>query len=118
MNHNHELDWFYGSTAWKHCRDTYMRSKRGLCEKCLAEGIITPATRVHHKTHLTPENVHDPNIALCFDNLEALCEKHHAAEHADLYTHREKRWRVNGAGMVTAADSRIPPLKNFNDRRA
>ena len=32
---------------------------------------------MHHKIALTPENINDPMITLCWDNLEGLCEKCH-----------------------------------------
>lgn len=89
-----------------------MKYRRGLCEKCLEEGVITPATRVHHKVHLTPENVNNPDIALNWDNLEALCEKHHAAEHTEIYGHRKKRWIIDGSGAVAARpESGDPPCR-------
>jgi 5-methylcytosine-specific restriction endonuclease McrA len=36
---------------------------------------------VHHKKHLTPGNIHDPAIALDWNNLEALCIDCHNKEH-------------------------------------
>lgn len=35
----------------------------------------------HHKTYLTPDNINDPNIALNWANLEALCHNCHDLEH-------------------------------------
>ena len=37
---------------------------------------------VHHKEHLTPENINTPEIALGEDNLELLCRDCHALAHA------------------------------------
>ena len=76
---------FYHSRAWKHTRDAYARSKRGLCEKCLREGRYTPGIIVHHKVHLSPENINDPKVSLSFDNLELVCRECHAAEHPEIY---------------------------------
>lgn len=73
-------DWFYSTRAWKQCRAGYL-SQHPYCERCLREGIVTPAQHVHHKKYLTAESVHDPKIALNWDNLEALCIRHHNAEH-------------------------------------
>ena len=36
---------------------------------------------MHHNQYLTAESVNDPKIALNWDNLEALCIRHHNAEH-------------------------------------
>lgn len=100
---------FYHSMAWKQAREDYMKSRRGLCERCLTKGLIVPAQIVHHKVHLTPENIGDENITLNAQNFEALCRNCHADEHADIYVGRDfpnakrikKRYKVDGMGRVT-----------------
>lgn len=82
---------FYHSTAWKKTRAAYMRSQRGLCEKCLSKGIIKPAQIVHHIVHLSPENINDPTVSLSFDNLEAVCRDCHAEEHPEIYGYDQPR---------------------------
>ena len=73
-------DWarsFYKSKAWIKCRNAYI-SKRinidgGLCEECKDNlGYI-----VHHKEHLTKNNIDDPEISLNEDNLEFVCKTCH-----------------------------------------
>lgn len=76
---------FYNSQRWKNTRDAYMRMGQGLCEPCLAAGRFTPAVIVHHKVHLSPENIDDPTITLNFDNLERVCRDCHAKEHPEIY---------------------------------
>ena len=51
-------------------RDNY------LCVKC---GV--PAEEVHHKEHLTPENIGDVSVTLNPDNLISLCRDCHFEEH-------------------------------------
>lgn len=68
---------FYHSAAWHRVSAAYMASKHYICERC-----GKPATICHHKTWLNAENVHDPAIALNPDNLEALCQDCHNAEHS------------------------------------
>ena len=48
---------------------------------------------MHHKTHLTPDNIDDPSVALNFDNLELLCREHHMQEHNDEINSSRKRQR-------------------------
>lgn len=67
---------FYHSKAWQRCRDAYFTSQHGICEKCDGAGLI-----VHHKTELTPGNIHNPAIAFGWDNLELLCLACHNAVH-------------------------------------
>lgn len=74
-------DKFYKSKAWKDCRRGYLEDKGGLCERCLARGLIVPAEIVHHKHYLTEKTIKNPEIALNYDNLEALCFKCHNNEH-------------------------------------
>lgn len=90
---------FYKSKTWQHCRDTYLRKVGGLCERCLAKGLVTPAVIVHHKVYITPERIKDPKITLSFENLEALCRDCHGAEHSVT----EKRYKVDELGRVAIA---------------
>ncbi len=67
---------FYTSAAWRSCSKSYMQSQNYICERCGGVAEIC-----HHKTHLTPENINDPAIALSWSNLEALCMDCHNREH-------------------------------------
>lgn len=93
---------FYGSVQWRKCRQGFISYKRGLCERCLAKGLITPGRQVHHKVYLTPENINDPKVSLNWDNLELLCEKCHEEIHSPTGT--KSRMKVNKDGSVTARD--------------
>lgn len=73
---------FYQSVAWKKCRRNYYLSQYGICERCKGVGRI-----VHHKKHVTIENVNDDNITLNFDNLELLCQDCHNKEHMSKVTY-------------------------------
>lgn len=87
---------FYNSQAWKMCRESYKRSKRGLCEDCLAKGILTGGAEVHHVIPLTPDNIGDPKITLSWSNLRLLCKDCHAARHAV----NAKRYKIDFFGAV------------------
>ena len=87
---------FYKSRAWRNCRDAYVKSIGGLCERCLTKGLYVPVDIVHHKTYITPENINNPNITLSFDNLEGVCRNCHAEEH----NKRTRRYKVDEYGRV------------------
>ena len=87
--------WFYLSQVWKDTRDNYVRSVGGLCEECLKDGIVTAGVIVHHKIHITPENIHDENITLSHDNLKLVCRDCHAKEHRN-----KKRYSVDELGRI------------------
>lgn len=67
---------FYLSKAWRSTREYIYKRDIGLCVRCGKPGEI-----VHHKIHLTPQNIDNPSITLNEDNLELLCRECHAVEH-------------------------------------
>jgi 5-methylcytosine-specific restriction endonuclease McrA len=67
---------FYNGKAWRDTQAAYMMSQHYVCERCGGMARI-----VHHIQYITPQNIHDPNITLSWDNLEALCIDCHNAEH-------------------------------------
>lgn len=87
---------FYKSKRWQATRLAYLKSVGGLCERCLKKGIYRPAVIVHHKVYLTAENIHTPEVALSWDNLEAVCRECHEQEH----TGDGKRYKVDENGRV------------------
>ena len=87
---------FYKTKAWQACREGYLKSVGGLCERCKAKGLIVPAEIIHHKIHLNEKNINDPAVALNFDNLEALCRVGHGEAHGSV-----KRYTIAADGSVT-----------------
>lgn len=67
---------FYHSKQWKATQAAYMAMSHGICERCGRAAKI-----VHHKVHINEQNINDPTVTLNFDNLEALCQECHNAEH-------------------------------------
>ena len=72
---------FYSSKAWQECRNEYMKRAHYLCENCLRKGIYKPAEIVHHIIEIDPITIERPEIALNFDNLEAVCRACHDELH-------------------------------------
>lgn len=95
MHHDATIERFYTTRAWRKARQAVLDAHGGLCQICLAKGLIVPAVHVHHRIPLTPDNIDDPRIALDSSNLMALCEECHAEQH------RTKRWRCDELGRVT-----------------
>ena len=94
MHHDEAVERFYTTRAWRKCRAAYLSECGGLCEICLKKGLIEPATEVHHRIPITPENLSNPAITLDHDNLMALCEECHHEQHT------KRRWRCDAAGRV------------------
>ena len=80
---------FYSSKAWQECRNEYMKRAHYLCENCLRKGIYKPAEIVHHIIEIDPITIERPEIALNFDNLEAVCRECH-----DEYHNNRGRWTL------------------------
>ena len=80
---------------------SFIRSRDGLCERCLAAGIYRPGKVVHHRVYLTDENVNDPAVSLDPGNLELLCQDCHNAEH---HAGGQRRWRFGADGSLTIID--------------
>ena len=99
---------FYKSTAWIKCRASYIKKVFGLCERCEAPGKI-----VHHKKHITRNNINDPNITLNHDNLEYLCldchNKHHRFNRKKSRC-TKKGFKFNSDGEFVPEDT-TPPIK-------
>lgn len=91
---------FYGSEAWKDCREAYKHSVGFLCESCKRKGILKAGDTVHHKIHLTPENINNPDITLNFANLELVCRDCHA----EIHRKKERRYKVDALGHVIISE--------------
>ena len=81
---------FYSSKAWQRTRSAYKKSVGGLCEVCYARGIYKAGEIVHHKIHISPQNINDPNITLDWSNLQLVCRECHAAIHE----RKKRRYKV------------------------
>lgn len=72
---------FYASEAWHRCRLGYISHRRsidgGMCEECREH----PGYIVHHREHLSPANIQDPEVSLNWDNLEYVCKDCHDRIH-------------------------------------
>lgn len=67
---------FYDSREWEEVRQFVLMRDRFICQLC-----GRPAQEVHHKIHLSPENIWDPKITLNPANLISLCKDCHFAQH-------------------------------------
>jgi 5-methylcytosine-specific restriction protein A len=63
------------SGTWKKIRAAFLAA-HPLCELCLKDGRLTPATLVHHRRKLTDGGTNDR------DNFQALCQECHSRLHA------------------------------------
>ncbi len=91
---------FYNSKAWIKCRDSYISSVYGLCERCLDNNKIVPGSIVHHKEYITPSNINNPNITLSFENLELLCQDCHNKEHFKIHEATREGLMFNSSGEL------------------
>lgn len=96
---------FYQGKAWRDTQAAYMASQHYTCERC--GGL---ARVVHHKEHITPQNIGDVNITLAWDNLEALCMDCHNMEHSSSpATVADLRFDHDGNLVSLAAQGNFTP---------
>jgi 5-methylcytosine-specific restriction protein A len=69
---------FYKSPEWRAARAQYLQD-HPLCENCLAQDRVTPATLVHHKQRVRDH----PELALDPANFKSLCDACHNPEHPE-----------------------------------
>lgn len=69
---------FYKSPEWARVRKYVLMRDKYKCQKC-----GKPAQEVHHKEHLSPENIWDVRITLNPMNLQSLCRDCHFAQHIE-----------------------------------
>ena len=90
---------FMQSTQWKKLR-AYHRKHHPFCERCLAKGIHTPATEVHHKRKCFD----DPQLQIDPNNLESICAQCH--DEISALTRRPYSLEMDADGFFT--DSNHP----------
>ena len=67
---------FYNSKEWQLTRDYILKRDNYLCVIC-----GRPAEEVHHKKHLSPDNINDVSVTMNPKNLVSLCKACHFEEH-------------------------------------
>lgn len=90
---------FYHSKEWKNMRN-YMLSSNPLCELCLDNLIITPATEVHHIVDIK----YKPHLRLSISNLQCLCKQCHdeitkseLTQTEEAKTPHKKKWNIDNS---------------------
>ena len=105
---------FYKSRAWQLCRASYIAERQsvdgGLCERCRkALGYI-----VHHKVHITPANISNPDVTLNHDNLQYLCKAcHDEVQFLDYPKDKQATTGIYGTGFIPPNRSKRYKKGNF-----
>lgn len=86
-----KLEKFYKSDRWHLARSIIIARANGLCEKCGAPGL-----EVHHKIHLTVDNVDDVSISINPGNLIYLCKDCHNEVHGRFKSKVDYKFDENG----------------------
>ena len=99
---------FFPSAAWIRTSKAYAASKFFICEQ-----FGQPAKKyvVHHKRHLTPNNINNPMVALAWDNLQLLCTECHYTIHKAKNSRKvffDERGQVIGAEDTTSGFLKRP----------
>jgi 5-methylcytosine-specific restriction protein A len=71
----------YNNSTWRKLRNTYLK-EHALCQDCIAKGIITPATDIHHIKSPFQNGEINYNLLLDVTNLVSLCRACHGERHS------------------------------------
>ena len=87
LHSNHRSDYVTGisSVRWRRLRQ-HVLSRHPMCQRCEAEGRITPATEVHHVRPVEDAPTAAERARLMFDvhNLRSLCHACHVLTHIEM----------------------------------
>lgn len=76
--YHEKYNWFYQSKSWRDLRNRKWADADGLCEICRKDGKVKAAREIHHIVPIEE----DLSKALQYNNLLALCSKHHNEMHS------------------------------------
>lgn len=78
-----QISKIYNTATWRKLRYAKLQDNP-LCENCLANDKITPATEVHHKQFISSGDsfTNMQNLGYSYDNLISLCSYCHSRFHA------------------------------------
>ena len=84
------------SKRWRELRARY-REAHPLCERCLAEGRVSPTVDIHHREPVESAKTDYDMQRLCFDwnNLQALCVACHIEVHQQERSHSKEQVQAN-----------------------
>lgn len=73
----------YNTLRWRKLREAKLQDSP-LCEICLENGKVTPATEVHHRMEISQAGsyLEAMDIAFDYNNLQSLCTQCHQDLHA------------------------------------
>ena len=85
------------SKRWAEVKRMVWRRAGGLCERCKADGFITPGVDVHHiKPVETGRTVQEmERLAYNPNNCQLLCVEHHIKVHQSMRTHCKEKVKEN-----------------------
>lgn len=89
------------TTKWLRLRRDTLTA-HPLCQRCEAEGLVTPATEVHHIRPVEEAFAHAERAQRMYDphNLQALCHDCHVKVHTDLGRSGKEATRKRNAEQV------------------
>ena len=85
MERNKDYRKLIHATRWLQLRRDII-TRHPLCEQCLADGYVTPATEVHHVVPVETAVTYREKVRLMYEpsNLRALCHNCHVKIHTGM----------------------------------
>lgn len=85
------------SKRWQEVKVIVWRRAEGLCERCKAEGRLTPGVDCHHIVPVERAKTPEEMERLCYDanNCQLLCVPCHIAVHKQMNSHKKEQVKAN-----------------------
>lgn len=89
MSRNKDYQRLLNDKRWMETKRLVWQRAKGLCERCLAEGIITQGVDCHHIHPVESAKSPQEMERLCYDsnNIQLLCVPCHVEVHKQLKSH-------------------------------
>ena len=92
MSRNKDYQRLLNAPQWAKVKATVRARAGGLCERCKAEGYITPGVDCHHIVPVESGKTLTEMQRLCYDthNIQLLCVPCHIKTHAEQRSHSKE----------------------------
>lgn len=99
MSRDKQYQHLLNAKRWSQVKAIVWNRANGLCEECLANGIVTPGVDCHHKIPVESANPDDPKamerLAYDVNNIELLCIPCHIKAHQQMRSHTKEQVNAN-----------------------
>ncbi len=97
MSRDKRYQHLLNAKRWQQVKAIVWNRANGLCEECLANGIVTPGVDCHHIVPVEHGRTEQEMAELCYDpaNIRLLCVACHIKVHQQMRSHTKEQVEAN-----------------------